>query len=157
MLIDNPLVVLFVVVALGAAVGSIRVKGISLGPAGALFVGLAVSAFDDRLGNTPAIVPQIGLALFIYTVGLASGPSFLAGLRHGGVRILALAGGVIATVAGLVLAAGAVLDLDVGARSGGDADPGPRHECYRQRAARPSDRCRSGHNEGRCRRPPARS
>lgn len=116
--IDNPLVVLFLVVAVGAALGSVRVRGISLGPAAALFVGLAVSAADDRLGNTPAIVPQVGLALFIYTVGLASGPSFLAGLRHGGVKVLAGAAAVIAVVAALVLAAAAVLDLDVGARTG---------------------------------------
>ena len=116
--IDNPLVVLFLVVAIGAAVGSIRVRGISLGPAAALFVGLAVSAFDDRLANTPAIVPQIGLALFIYTVGLASGPSFLAGLRHGGLKVLAGAAAVIGAVALMVLAAASLLDLDVGARTG---------------------------------------
>lgn len=116
--IDNPLVVLFLVVAIGAAVGSIRVRGISLGPAGALFVGLAVAALDDRLGNTPAIVPQIGLALFIYTVGLASGPSFLAGLRHGGAKVLAGAAMVIVAVALMVLAAASLLDLDLGARAG---------------------------------------
>ena len=118
MLIDKPLVVLFVVVALGAALGSVRVKGVSLGPAGALFVGLAVSAFDERLGNTPVIVPQIGLALFIYTVGLASGPSFLAGLRHGGAKVLAGVTAVIGAVALMVVAAASVLDLDVGARTG---------------------------------------
>lgn len=116
--IDNPLVVLFLVVAIGAALGSIRARGISLGPAAALFVGLAVSAADARLGNTPAIVPQIGLALFIYTVGLASGPSFLAGLRHGGARVLAGAAAVIGAVALLVLAAASLLDLDLGARTG---------------------------------------
>ena len=81
-LIDNPLLLLFVVVGAGAALGSIRVRGISLGPAAALFVGLAVSAYDERLANTPVIVTQIGLALFIYTVALASGPSFLAELRR---------------------------------------------------------------------------
>ena len=62
-LIDNPLLLLFLVVGVGAALGQVRVKGIALGPAAALFVGLAVSAADDRLANTPPIVPQIGLAL----------------------------------------------------------------------------------------------
>ena len=93
-LIDNPLVVLFLVVAIGAAAGSVRIKGVSLGPSAALFAGLAVSAVDERLGNTPLIVSQVGLALFIYTVGLASGPSFLAGVRHGGSKVLAAAAGV---------------------------------------------------------------
>ena len=58
-LIDNPLLLLFLVVGVGGALGSIRVKGIALGPAAALFVGLAVSASDSKLANTPAIVPQI--------------------------------------------------------------------------------------------------
>ncbi len=74
MLIDNPLLLLFLVMGVGAALGSVRIGGIALGPAAALFAGLAVSAYDDRLANTPVIVTQIGLGLFIYTVGLASGP-----------------------------------------------------------------------------------
>ena len=65
-LIDNPLLLLFMVVGAGAALGSIRVRGISLGPAAALFVGLAASAADERLANTPAIVTQIGLALICF-------------------------------------------------------------------------------------------
>ena len=84
MLIDNPLLVLFLVMGVGAALGTVRIGGVALGPAAALFAGLAVSAVDDRLANTPAIVTQVGLALFIYTVGLASGPSFLAEFRRGG-------------------------------------------------------------------------
>ena len=88
MLIDNPVLLLFIVIGVGGALGSVRVKGVALGPAAALFVGLAFSAFDERLANTPLVVSQIGLALFIYTIGLASGPSFLAELRRGGARVL---------------------------------------------------------------------
>lgn len=117
-LIDNPLLLLFLVVGVGAALGQVRVKGIALGPAAALFVGLAVSAADDRLANTPPIVQQIGLALFIYTVGLASGPSFLAELRRGGTRVLVGVGVLLAAIAGLVVGVGALFDLDAGARSG---------------------------------------
>ncbi len=64
-LIDNPLLLLFLVMGVGAALGSVRIGGIALGPAAALFAGLAVSALDDRLANTPPIVTQIGLGLFI--------------------------------------------------------------------------------------------
>jgi len=117
-LIDNPLLLLFVVVGVGAALGSIRVRGVSLGPAAALFVGLAASAYDERLANTPVIVTQIGLALFIYTVGLASGPSFLAELRRGGVRVLLGVTVLLGAVAGTVAVLGQVFDLDAGARSG---------------------------------------
>ncbi len=117
-LIDNPLLLLFLVVGVGAALGQVRVKGIALGPAAALFVGLAVSAADDRLANTPPIVPQIGLALFIYTVGLASGPSFLAELRRGGARVLIGVTVLLGVVALAVVGVASALDLDNGARSG---------------------------------------
>ena len=117
-LIDNPLLVLFLVVGIGGAIGSIRVKGIALGPAAALFVGLAVSASNSKLANTPPIVPQIGLALFIYTVGLASGPSFLAELRRGGGRVLVGVTVLLGVIALAVVGVSDVLKLDVGARAG---------------------------------------
>ncbi len=96
------------------------VKGVSLGPAAALFVGLAVSAFDDRLANTPAIVSQIGLALFIYTVGLASGPrswpSFARVVREWCSALLAARRWCSSPPDGAGLAS--LLDLDAGARTG---------------------------------------
>ncbi|MEQ9163559.1 MAG: hypothetical protein RLN74_12680, partial [Ilumatobacter fluminis] len=65
-LADNPLLVLFLVVGLGGALGRVRVRGVGLGPAAALFVGLAFSAVDADLANVPSIVPTLGLGLFIY-------------------------------------------------------------------------------------------
>jgi putative transport protein len=117
-LTSDPLLVLFLVVALGAALGRVRVRGVSLGPAAALFAGLAVSAANPDLAELPAIIPLFGLALFIYTVGLASGPAFFGGLRQDGVRVAVavtvLLGAVGLTVAGV----SEVLDFDAGARSG---------------------------------------
>jgi len=118
LLIDNPLLLLFLVMGVGAAIGSVRIGGIALGPAAALFAGLAVAAYDERLSNTPAIVPQIGLALFIYTVGLASGPSFLAGVRRGGVRVLVGVSVLLALTALAVVGVGSLFGLDAGARAG---------------------------------------
>lgn len=118
MLIDNPLLLLFLVMGVGAALGSVRIAGVALGPAAALFAGLAVSAFDDRLANTPAIVTQVGLGLFIYTVGLASGPSFLAEFRRGGAKVLAGVSVLLVLVALAVTGVGSLFDLDVGARAG---------------------------------------
>ncbi len=118
LLIDNPVLLLFIVIGVGGALGSVRVKGVALGPAAALFVGLAFSAFDERLANTPLVVSQIGLALFIYTVGLASGPSFLAELRRGGARVLIGVTVLLGLVAAGVAALAAGLDFDAGARAG---------------------------------------
>ena len=117
-LADDPLLLLFVVVGLGAALGRVRIRGIGLGPAAALFVGLAFSAVDADLANTPAIIPTLGLALFIYTIGLASGPSFVEGFRQGGARIVLGTVLVLGAIAGVVAIVIGVLDLDVGARAG---------------------------------------
>jgi putative transport protein len=85
LLADNPLLLLFIVIALGYPLGRIKVKGFSLGLAAVLFVGIAVSALDPRL-SLPSAVYYLGLVLFVYTIGLASGPSFVASFRRQGWR-----------------------------------------------------------------------
>jgi len=117
-LVDNPLLVLFLVVAAGAAVGRVRIRGVGLGPAAALFVGLAVSAWNADLADLPAIIPEFGLVLFIYTIGLASGPAFVAGIRRDGFRIVVGVLVLFALIGALVAAVGAAFDLDPGALSG---------------------------------------
>ena len=79
-LVDHPVLLLFVVLGFGAALGAVKVRGISLGPAGALFAGLILSAIDKRLA-IPEVIGTLGLALFTYTIGLSSGPAFFAALR----------------------------------------------------------------------------
>lgn len=105
-LVDHPILLLFVILAIGAGLGAVRVRGISLGPAGALFAGLALSAIDDRLA-VPEVVGTLGLALFTYTIGLASGAVFFSSLRAQ-VRTILTVIVVIGVSAG---AAGAVAEL----------------------------------------------
>lgn len=84
-LIDSDLLLLFLVSAVGYAIGRIRIKGASLGVAAVLFVGLAVGALDPDLKIPPALF-DLGLVLFVYTVGLTSGPGFFASFRSKGLR-----------------------------------------------------------------------
>jgi len=83
LLIENPLLLLFVVAAIGYPLGRITVRGASLGVAAVLFAGLAVGALHPDL-KLPDIVHLLGQALFIYTVGLSSGAAFFSSLRHKG-------------------------------------------------------------------------
>jgi len=91
-LADDPILLAFLVVGIGAAIGSIRIRGISIGPAAALFVGLAVGAIDESLSGAGGltILRELGLVLFTYTIGLAAGPTFFAGLRRGGIGTVAV-------------------------------------------------------------------
>jgi putative transport protein len=81
----NPLLLLFVVVAVGYPLGRIRIGGFSLGVAGVLFAGLAAGGLHPDL-RLPELVYQLGLVLFVYTIGLANGPTFFASFRRQGMR-----------------------------------------------------------------------
>ncbi|MEM1328535.1 MAG: TrkA C-terminal domain-containing protein [Bacteroidota bacterium] len=74
---ENALLLLFVVAAIGYLVGSIKVRGSSLGVAAVLFVGLVFGALDPNL-RIPELVIFLGLSIFIYTIALQSGGSFFA-------------------------------------------------------------------------------
>jgi putative transport protein len=84
-LVVEPLLLLFVVSGLGFLLGQIKIKGISLGVAGVLFVGLAFGALSPDM-HMPPIIVELGLIVFVYTIGLSSGPGFFASFRRKGVR-----------------------------------------------------------------------
>jgi putative transport protein len=96
----SPLLVLFSVAAAGFLLGKITVLRFSLGVSAVLFAGLLVGAVVPGV-DLPELVPQLGLALFVYTLGLASGPGFFASLRRRGLAQNALALGAVALSFGL--------------------------------------------------------
>ena len=107
---ERPLVLLFGVAAIGYLVGQLRLLGFSLGVAAVLFAGLFVGWAVPGV-ELPDFVPQLGLVLFVYTVGLASGPGFFASLRRRGLRDNGLAFGVLLAGLGMTLALGKMLGL----------------------------------------------
>ncbi len=81
--VENPILLLFVMAGLGYGLGSIRIKGSSLGVAAVLFVGLFIGSLDPQL-RLPDFVTFLGLAIFVYNVGLSSGPNFFSTFRQRG-------------------------------------------------------------------------
>jgi putative transport protein len=114
---EQPLFLLFVVGALGSLLGSLRVRGFALGVAAVLFVGLAFSAHDPTL-SLPDFVPQLGLVLFVYSVGVSGGPAFFSSLGRATLRTAAVA------LAGLGAAAAVTVALGRALRLGGPAIAG---------------------------------
>lgn len=106
-LVDNPLLAVMITLALGAAIGQIKFGPLRFGAAGALFVGLAIGSLDPGIGASLGLVQSLGLALFVYTVGLASGATFARDLRTQwplmGLGVLALLAVAVVTVAGGLL------------------------------------------------------
>ncbi len=99
-LLENPLMLLLMVAAVGYPLGRIKIYGITLGVGAVLFVGLAFGMLHPDM-KAPAIVYIMGQALFVYTVGLSAGPSFVSTFRRNGVMNNMLAGGVLCASAAI--------------------------------------------------------
>ena len=143
LLLASPLLTVFLVAALGAGLGIIPFGPVKLGAAGALFVGLVIGNIVPELGEQLAVVQSLGLALFVYTVGLSAGQTFFSDLRKqaklmvGAVFVLTL-GAVLTVIIGNLL--GLKMSLAAGvyagtltatpalaaatAAAGGDGNPG---------------------------------
>lgn len=105
--VEEPLLLLFFVSALGYGIGRIKIKGASLGVAAVLFVGLAFGALSPDI-KVPPVIFELGLIIFVYSVGLSSGPGFFASLNRQGLRdnLLVIA---VLVLAGLIAAAAQVV------------------------------------------------
>ncbi len=84
-LASNPILLLFVVASIGYLLGTIEIKGSSLGVAAVLFTGLAIGAINDDF-KIPDIVFNLGLVLFVYSIGLSSGPAFFKSYKKRGLK-----------------------------------------------------------------------
>ncbi|MEO9592773.1 aspartate:alanine exchanger family transporter [Rhodopirellula bahusiensis] len=87
----NPILVLLCVIALGLLVGRVSFRGISLGTSAILFVALLAGHYGWSI---PTGFGTLGLALFVYCVGISAGPTFFRGLASHG-RAMAITGSVI--------------------------------------------------------------
>lgn len=112
-LASQPILALFLAVALGYAVGQINIAGFSLGIGAVLFVGLAIGATAPKAAITGPI-GLIGLTMFLYGIGTLYGRQFFEGLKGPGLRYNALAlAGVIAALF-VALALGRLLGIGTG-------------------------------------------
>jgi putative transport protein len=116
LLVERPILLLFVILAVGTAVGAVRLRRFSLGPAAVLFTALAFSAYDARLA-LPEVLGTFGLAVFAYAIGVTAGPSFFASLRTG-VRPVGLVAVTLVGLGALAFGLGRVFGFDVGTIAG---------------------------------------
>src|SRR5947209_7547443 len=111
---QQPLMALFLTIALGYFVGEINIKGFSLGVGAVLFVALAIGWFAPKSAPAP-MVGTIGLALFLYAVGILYGKQFFTGLTSAAGRranLMALTG--VLAAGGLSLAFVLTLNVPLG-------------------------------------------
>lgn len=80
----------FVIAALGYALGRITIKGVSLGTAGVFIIALIFGCFfynkladqlPNYVSNALKIVENMGLMLFVTSVGFIAGPKFFSNMK----------------------------------------------------------------------------
>ena len=94
LLVQHPILTLFLAIGLGYVVGEIGIFGFRFGVAGVLFVGLAIGALDRSIA-LPEVIPTLGLIIFVYTIGIQSGPALALAFRRSGFRDNMFAVGVL--------------------------------------------------------------
>ncbi len=87
---EEALFYLFLAAAFGSFLGNIKFRGNSLGVATVLFVGLAIGASHPEV-KIPDVIKLLGLAIFVYSIGLSSGQAFFRSLKSRGATNLVLA------------------------------------------------------------------
>ncbi|MCF7686932.1 MAG: putative transporter [Cephaloticoccus sp.] len=82
--------------ATGAALGKIRLGGVSLGVAGVLFAGLFLGYMKLTVdAHVLEFVREFGLIVFVYTLGLQIGPGFFGSLRSRGLVLNGFAAAIV--------------------------------------------------------------
>lgn len=91
--IAHSIVVLALAIAIGTFLGTrLKIKGISLGITWILFCAIACSHFGMHLDPLiESFAKDIGLILFVYSIGLQVGPGFFSSFGKGGIRMNILA------------------------------------------------------------------
>ena len=85
---EQPVLLLFSLLALGYVIGGISIRGFTLGPvAGVLFAGIFFG--HEGLRITPG-AQAVGFALFIFSVGYQAGPRFFSALKADGFKYFVL-------------------------------------------------------------------
>ncbi len=109
---------LFTVIGLGYFLGNVRIGGFKLGISAVLFVGLVFGAIDSKDFVIPEEIYLLGLILFVYTIGLQSGPIFFNLFRRQWLKLTLL--GVVTTAVGAAatLLASRLFDIAPGVASG---------------------------------------
>lgn len=92
------LLIIFLIMVLGYALGHINFFGLKFGASAILIVALFFGHFGFEV---PKFLAKIGLVLFLAPIGLMAGPSFMANIKKNGLSFLAIS--FITTAVGGVL------------------------------------------------------
>lgn len=110
----HSLMVLSLVIGIGLLIGKLKIKGISLGAVCVLWTGILVSALGVKADSLFLhFIKELGLILFVFSVGLQVGPAFFSSFRKEGLKLNLLAALLIFLAFGIVLVLYASTESDL--------------------------------------------
>jgi putative transport protein len=111
--------IIVAVASVGLLVGSVRIRGIGLGPAGVLFSGIVFGHLGVSIPHDISVfAKEFGLVLFVFTIGLQLGPGIVHLWKQQGLVLNCMAAAIVAQ--GVLLAVGlhGLLGIPVPAAAG---------------------------------------
>ncbi|MEQ9410743.1 MAG: putative transporter [Fuerstiella sp.] len=103
--ITSAILTIALVAIIGLLIGSIRIRGIGLGPAGVLFAGILFGHFGASVDHNIAdFAKEFGLILFVFTIGIQLGPGIVKLWKQQGLLLNFMALAIV--VQGVALVAG---------------------------------------------------
>lgn len=106
----NELLIIFLIMVLGYALGHVNFSGIKFGASAILIVALFFGHFGFEV---PKFLAKIGLVLFLAPIGLMAGPSFMANIKKNGLSFLAISFITVAVGGILIVLVSKVFDIDL--------------------------------------------
>ncbi len=113
---QNPELAIFLALAIGFAIGRVKIGGFSLGTVvGTLFAGVLIGQLDIKV---PALVKTVFFDLFLFTTGYKVGPQFFRGLKRDALSQMALTLVLCTTCLATAFVAAKLLGYDIGTAAG---------------------------------------
>ena len=109
-LLTNSYFALFLIIAIGYIIGKISIAGISLDVSAVIFVALVFGHYGVKLNP---VIQNIGLVLFIFTIGLQAGPGFFEALRKHGIKLALLSMALIFLAGAIAIGCSYLFNLDI--------------------------------------------
>jgi putative transport protein len=113
---QNPELAIFLALAIGFAIGRVKIAGFSLGTVvGTLFAGVLIGQLDIKV---PALVKTVFFDLFLFTTGYKVGPQFFRGLKRDALPQMALTLVLCVTCLATAFISAKLLGYDIGTAAG---------------------------------------
>ena len=113
---QNPELAVFLALAIGFAIGQVKVAGFSLGTVvGTLFAGVLIGQLDIKV---PGLVKTVFFDLFLFTTGYKVGPQFFRGLKRDALPQMALTFVLCTTCLIAAYVAAKLFGYDIGTAAG---------------------------------------